>query len=113
MSDQRKNLPSMAVLPTNWHRADVVAAVHRRDTSLAELARGNGKSESALRVALTHPRKPSNEIIAAFLGKSLHDIWPEWFDRTGRLRSRKASRARRGRSTQNVGKKLSVTGEAA
>jgi Ner family transcriptional regulator len=101
----------MTILPKiNWHRADVVAAIHKRDTNLSELARKHGRSESALRVAITHPRKPSNEIIAAFLGKELHEIWPAWFDKKGRLISRKPTHRRRRASSQKAGEKLSLTG---
>lgn len=102
----------MAILPkNNWHRADVVAAIHKLDQSLTELALSNKRSESALRVALTHPRTPSNKIIADFLGKELHEIWPAWFDNKGRLISRKPNSGRRRRaSSQKAGEKLSLTG---
>lgn len=100
----------MAPRLTNWHRADVVAEVHKLGSNLAELARRNNKHESSLRVALSHPRKPSNEIIASFLDKALHEIWPEWFDRRGRLRSRQASRARRRASSQKRAAELNLTG---
>lgn len=97
-------------LAQNWHRADVVAAVHKGGSSLAELARVHGKDESALRVALTHPRKPSNQIIAKFLGRKLHEIWPAWFDRRGQLIATKPSRSRRRRSSQKRAPKLSLQG---
>lgn len=103
----------MKALAKNWHRADVVAAVHKRETTLAELARVNKRSEGALRQALTHPRTPSNRIIAAFLGLELHEIWPTWFDSQGRLRSRKSSRTRRRPSSQNRSTKLSLNGSRA
>jgi Ner family transcriptional regulator len=103
----------MAGLTKNWHRADVVAAIHKRETSLAELARANGRKEGTLRQALTHPRTPSNKIIATFLGKELHEIWPTWFDSQGRLRSRKPSRSRRRASSQNRSEKLILTGGGA
>lgn len=79
-------------------------------TNLSELARAHKRSESALRMALTKPRTPSNTIIAAFLGLELHEIWPAWFDSAGRLRSRKPSRTRRRPSTQNRTQKLNLTG---
>src|SRR4051794_38614369 len=98
---QLPKAPWMSSRLTNWHRADVVAEVHKLGSNLAELARQNGRSESCLRVALTHPRSPSNRIIASFLGKAPHEIWPEWFNKKGMLRSREPSRTRRGGSTQN------------
>lgn len=101
----------MGLPSKNWHRADIVAAIHKRETSLAELARKNQRSEGTLRQALTHPRTPSNRIIAAFLGMELHELWPAWFDSRGRLRSRKPSRSRRRASSQNRAEKLTLTGE--
>jgi Ner family transcriptional regulator len=85
-----------------WHRADIVAAVHKRGTSLAQLARDNGLGDSTLRNALTYPRRPSNEIVASFLGCSLHELWPHWFDASGRLviTRRDAARGGHGRSSQ-------------
>ncbi|RJF70907.1 helix-turn-helix domain-containing protein [Rhodopseudomonas palustris] len=68
-----------------WHRADIVAAIHKRGTSLAALARQNGLGDATLRAALSYPRTPSNTIIANYLRVPLHELWPDWFDRKGRL----------------------------
>lgn len=73
------------MIPKGWHRADIVAAVHKRGSNLAALARSNGLCDSALRAALGYPRTPSNTIIAEFLGESLHNLWPKWFDPDGKL----------------------------
>lgn len=91
-----------------WHRADIVAAVRKRGSSLAELARANRMHDGSLRAALTYPRTPSNKIIAAFIGAPLHEIWPDWFDPSGALviRSRRARRP----STQKRARKLTLTG---
>jgi Ner family transcriptional regulator len=95
-----------------WHRADVVAAIHKRGTSLAELARDNGLADATLRAALTYPRKPSNQIIANFLGRKLHELWPHWFDEHGALivSGRNATGTGRRPSTQKRARKLSLTG---
>jgi len=84
-----------------WHRAQIVAAIHMRGTSLAALARANGLCDSALRAALGYPRTPSNKIIAAFLGEPLHVLWPHWFATDGTLivsRPKAGRRARRASS---------------
>jgi Ner family transcriptional regulator len=94
----------------NWHRADIVAAVHRRGTNLTQLARANNRADSTLRAALSDPRLPSNKIIAAFLGKQLHEIWPAWFDSQGRQIARKSSSSLNRRSSQKSSKKLILTG---
>lgn len=100
----------------NLHRADVVAALHKQGRSLAELERANRMADGSLRSALTYPRTPSNKIIAKALGKTLHELWPTWFDEHGRLtaparkRRRKTSRTSRTPSSQKRAQKLNLTG---
>lgn len=78
----------------NAHRADIVAALHKAGTSLSELGRDHGLHDSALRKALDWPRTPSNKIIAAFLGKALHELWPAWFAPDGSLLVTRSNRKR-------------------
>lgn len=94
----------------NRHRADIVAAIHKRGTSLAELARKNRLSDAALRISLSAPRKPSNLIIAAFLGEALHDIWPRWFTPAGDLIAPNRRPVRRRPSSQKSHPKLTLHG---
>jgi Ner family transcriptional regulator len=70
---------------TGWHRADIIAAIHKRDTNLSRLSILHDYAESTLRAALQKPRTPANRIIAKFLGVPMHELWPQWFDRSGRL----------------------------
>lgn len=86
--------------PKGWHRADIIAAIHKRGTSLAQLGREHGLGDSTLRAALQAPRTPSNRIIASFLNVSLQELWPAWFDERGRLIGRKAARATQRPSSQ-------------
>jgi|SRR5947209_15045559 len=104
----------MTALAKNWHRADVVAALHKRGTSLAKLAGKAGLSASALRQALTNPRTPSNRIIADFLGKKLHELWPQWFDDSGKklISGGNVSRRNRRVSSQKDTKKLTPRSRA-
>ena len=105
--------PSITMaIQANWHRADVVAEIHKRGTTLAKLAAENNRSDAALRMALSEPRKPSNEIIASFLGKSLHEIWPAWFDAMGRRHPRKPVHAVRLLSSQKRNRKLTQRSRA-
>lgn len=78
----------------NAHRADIVAALHKRGTSLSQLGRDNGLHDSALRKALDWPRTPSNKIIADFLGRELHELWPAWFAPDGSLLVSRSTRKR-------------------
>jgi Ner family transcriptional regulator len=98
---------------SGWHRADVVAALHKRGTSLSQLGRDNGLHDSSLRAALSYPRKPSNKIIADFLGKSLHELWPAWFDSQGQLTIGEVNRRQRQASSQKRGQKLSLAARRA
>jgi lambda repressor-like predicted transcriptional regulator len=59
--------------------------------------------------ALLKPSRGCNEIIAKKIGVSLHELWPDWFDSSGRLISRNATRSRRGRSSQKRNEKLTLT----
>lgn len=63
--------------PADWHRADVVAALHKRGWSLRKLSVQNGLSEGTLKSALDRPYKKAEGIIAAAIGMSPEDIWPE------------------------------------
>ncbi|MBC7576778.1 MAG: helix-turn-helix domain-containing protein [Tardiphaga sp.] len=93
-----------------WHRADIVAAIHKQNTTLAQLARDNGLHEGTLRSALSYPRKPSNEIIARELGVSLHALWPYWFTSEGVLTAPTRTSGLRPRSSQKRRRKLNRAG---
>jgi Ner family transcriptional regulator len=67
--------------PADWHRADVVAALHKRGWSLRQLSVQNGLSEGTLKSALDRPYKKAEGIIAAAIGMSPEDIWPERYAR--------------------------------
>lgn len=81
----------------NWHRADVVAAVRKRGSSLAAIAKDHGLSRQTLYWALTKPHRRANNAIAAFLDLSLHQLWPQWFDRAGECKTETRTQARRRR----------------
>lgn len=84
-----------------WHRADIIAAIHKRGTSLTRLGKKNGLADSTLRAALQSPRPPSNRIIAKFLSVPLHELWPQWFDEDGHLIRRQPARAARPPTSPN------------
>lgn len=89
-------------MPSGWHRADIIAAIHKRGTSLRQLSLRHGLAESTLRAALQRPATPSNQIISRFLGVPLHELWPDWFDLRGRRlrRGAKTATGARGASSQ-------------
>jgi Ner family transcriptional regulator len=69
-----------------WHRADILAAVRKRGSTLADIARSVGLARQTMYWAMsTAPRLRANKAIADFLGVSLHELWPHWFDEDGKL----------------------------
>ncbi len=70
--------------PQGMHPADIVAAVKKKGTNLSRLALANGFGESTLRAALKKPHVRAQRVIAATIGRPVHEIWPQWFDAQGR-----------------------------
>lgn len=61
----------------DWHRADIVAELHKRGWSVASLARKHGLAPTTLRSALDKPYPKSEKIIAAAIGVAPEVIWSE------------------------------------
>lgn len=61
----------------DWHRADIVAALHKRGWSLRRLSQEAGLSAGALNNALDRPWPKAERIIAAAIGVTPETIWPE------------------------------------
>ena len=66
-----------------WNRFDIIAAVRKRGSSLAGIARDVGLSRKSMSWALIRPHDRANRAIAAFLKLPPHELWPEWFDAGG------------------------------
>ncbi|WP_315383568.1 transcriptional regulator [Microvirgula aerodenitrificans] len=60
----------------DWHRADIVAALHKAGWSLRQLSREAGLSAGALNNALDRPWPKAENIIAAAIGIEPEAIWP-------------------------------------
>lgn len=74
---------------TDMHPADIVAAIKKRQTSLAELSRKMGLSSGTLANALKRPWPKGEFIIAAALGMHPSEIWPSrYYDKRGQLLAR-------------------------
>lgn len=69
-----------------WHPQDILAAVRKRGTTLRALGRVHGFSTNALNVALTKRFPNAHVVIARFLGVSLHELWPHWYDQQNQPR---------------------------
>ncbi|EOW5646826.1 DNA-binding transcriptional regulator SfsB [Escherichia coli O84:H14] len=60
----------------DWHKADIIAAVHKKGTSLAALSRGVGLGSSTLANALTRSWPKGEKIISTAIGVGPWIIWP-------------------------------------
>ncbi|MCX9063572.1 helix-turn-helix domain-containing protein [Citrobacter portucalensis] len=60
----------------DWHPADIIAALHKRGTSLAKLSRDAGLASSTLANALTRPWPKGEWLIAIALDIHPSKIWP-------------------------------------
>lgn len=68
----------------DWHPADLVAALHKRGVSFAQLAFANGyKSRACLTHALRKPYPTAEAIIARELGLRPEQIWPSRYNTDG------------------------------
>ncbi len=74
----------------DWHRADIMAEIHKKGTTFAALSREAGLCESTLSNAIYRPWAKGEKIIADKLGVHPSEIWPSrYFDRNGCLIERK------------------------
>ncbi len=80
---------------TDWHPADIIAALRKKGTSMAAESRRSGLSSSTLANVLTRPWPKGEQIIANAIGTEPWVIWPsryhhpvthEFIDRTKLIR---------------------------
>ncbi|WP_145496146.1 helix-turn-helix domain-containing protein [Yersinia bercovieri] len=81
----------MILRKSDWHPADIIAALRKEGTTLAALSRKAGSSSSTLANALTRPWPKGEWLIAECLNIHPSEIWPtRYFDsKTGALLDRK------------------------
>lgn len=91
-------------MPRKWDRFAIKAEIQRRGSNLTELAVKNDLGSSTARAALLKPSPAANSVIAQFLGVSLHELWPHWYDKDGnrRLGARQSSRKPKAAPSQNA-----------
>ena len=65
----------------DWHRADIVAALHKKGWSLRKLSQEVGLSAGALNNALDRPWPKAERIIAAAIGEAPETIWPSRYEK--------------------------------
>ncbi|WP_336800621.1 helix-turn-helix domain-containing protein [Kaistia sp. MMO-174] len=77
-----------------WHRADIIAAIHKKGSSLTRLGLANGFAATTLRSSLHRRHPKAHAIIAAFLGISQAELWPHWYASPDRYSSTHSEPAR-------------------
>lgn len=61
---------------SDWHRADVIAALKKKGLNITALSRDSGLAAGTLANALRAPWPKGEKIIADALGLEPKDIWP-------------------------------------
>ncbi|ATA27133.1 transcriptional regulator [Brenneria goodwinii] len=61
---------------SDWHRADVLSALKKRGTSLAQVSRSAGLNSRTLGNAFYRPYPKAEQLIAEALGVQPEEIWP-------------------------------------
>ena len=64
----------------DWHRADIIAALKKKGTSVSALSRENGLASSTLGNALRFPWPKVEQIIAGAIGVDASEIWPSRYN---------------------------------
>ncbi|WP_159567516.1 helix-turn-helix domain-containing protein [Budvicia diplopodorum] len=79
----------------DWHTADIIAALHKKGTTLAAVSRLAGLSSSTLANALSRPWPKGESLIASAINVHPSEIWPSrYYDPvTGKLKPRRAKEA--------------------
>lgn len=74
---------------TDWHKADILAALKKKKISMAGLSREHGLSSSTLLNALSREWPRGELIIANAIGVSPQEIWPSrYFEKDGSPKNR-------------------------
>lgn len=89
--------------PTDWHPADVVAALRKAGWSLRKLSAHHGYSPNAIKHANVRPYPKAERLIAQAIGVEPWDIWPTRYDADHQPLSRPGQRKRAGQG-RHLGK---------
>ncbi|MBS1203354.1 MAG: regulator [Proteobacteria bacterium] len=65
----------------DWHKADIIAGLRKKGTSLAALSRESGLASSTLANALTRHWPKGERLIAEALDTRPEAIWPSRYQR--------------------------------
>lgn len=68
---------------SDWHNADIKAALEKAGWSLARLSIHCGYSRSAMKAALANPYPAAEKFIADAIGLQPQEIWPSRYNADG------------------------------
>lgn len=74
--------------PEDWHKADIIAALHKRNWTLRRLSVAHGYSPTSLANVLRKPYPNFERIIADTLNLHPMEIWPSRYSYDGQYSSR-------------------------
>lgn len=78
----------MSKQPSDWHPADVLAALKKQGKSLAGISVAHGYHPTAAGKALKRPWPAMEALIAQEIGVAAAIIWPSRYDLAGKSRRR-------------------------
>jgi len=79
---EKLNTPKKASLE-DWHPADIVAALRKKNWSLRQLSMHYHLSPGTLKAAIQAPYPNGEKLIADAIGVKPWDIWPSRYDANG------------------------------
>ncbi len=84
--DTRNDPESNPTVASDWHPADVLAALKKRGHSLSGLSIANGYHPTAAGKALKQPWPAMERLLADAIGVVSQEIWPSRYDSEGNPR---------------------------
>ena len=87
---------------TDWHTADIKAAIEKTGWSLRQLSLKHGLAPNTMKAALERPYPKAERIIAEVLGLKPEDIWPERYAKRALKASHRVTPDRRTLPKQNT-----------
>ncbi len=69
------------VVCADWHRADIVAAVHKLGKTMRDISKDAGLSADTLKNALDRRYPKGERLIAEAIGEEPSTIWPSRYNK--------------------------------
>lgn len=65
--------------PGGWHQQDIQAEIRKRGATITELSRRAGLKDGTLQTVFYKRYPRGQAIVAEFVGRSRHELWPHWY----------------------------------